>query len=41
MSVLHLLKAIEEANGLKALYGIVDYRSSDIAEYNAEASKAK
>jgi UDP-glucose 4-epimerase len=36
-----LLKAFEEANGLKVPYEIVDRRPGDIAECYADASKAK
>jgi UDP-glucose 4-epimerase len=40
-SVLQLLKAFEEANGLKVPYEIVDRRPGDIAECYANASKAE
>jgi UDP-glucose 4-epimerase len=40
-SVLQLLKAFEEANGLKVPYEIVDRRPGDIAECYADASKAE
>ncbi|MED4378685.1 UDP-glucose 4-epimerase GalE [Schinkia azotoformans] len=40
-SVLELVKAFEEANGIKVPYEIVDRRPGDIAECYADASKAK
>lgn len=40
-SVLQLLNAFEEANGLKIPYEIVDRRPGDIAECYADAGKAK
>lgn len=40
-SVLQLLKAFEEANGLEVPYEIVNRRPGDIAECYADASKAK
>jgi len=40
-SVLQLVKAFEEANGIKVPYEIVGRRPGDIAECYADASKAK
>jgi UDP-glucose 4-epimerase len=40
-SVLELVKAFEEANGIEVPYEIVDRRPGDIAECYADASKAK
>jgi len=40
-SVLQLVKAFEEANGMKVPYEIVDRRPGDIAECYADASKAR
>jgi len=40
-SVLQLVKAFEEANGIKVPYEIVDRRPGDIAECYADALKAK
>lgn len=40
-SVLELVKAFEEANGIKVPYEIVDRRPGDIAECYADVSKAK
>ncbi|MBX0357714.1 UDP-glucose 4-epimerase GalE [Halobacillus sp. Nhm2S1] len=40
-SVLELVKAFEEANGIKVPYEIVDRRPGDIASCYADASKAK
>lgn len=40
-SVLQLLNAFEEANGLKVPYEIIDRRPGDIAECYADASKAE
>lgn len=40
-SVLELLKAFEEANGIEVPYEIVDRRHGDIAECYADASKAQ
>jgi UDP-glucose 4-epimerase len=40
-SVLQLVKAFEEANGIKVPYEIVDRRPGDIAECYANASKAE
>jgi UDP-glucose 4-epimerase len=41
ISVLQLLQAFEEANGLNVPYEIVDRRPGDIAECYADASKAE
>ncbi|MCD5413495.1 MAG: GDP-mannose 4,6-dehydratase, partial [Clostridiales bacterium] len=40
-SVLQLVKAFEEANGIEVPYEIVDRRPGDIASCYADASKAK
>ena len=40
-SVLELVKAFEEANDIKVPYEIVERRPGDIAEFYADASKAK
>lgn len=39
--MLELVKAFEEANEIKIPYEIVDRRPGDIAEFYADASKAK
>lgn len=41
ISVLQLVKAFEEANGIEVPYDIVERRAGDIAECYADASKAK
>ncbi len=38
---MQLVKAFEEANGIKVPYEIVDRRPGDIAECYADISKAK
>ena len=40
-SVLQLVKAFEEANGIEVPYEIVERRAGDIASCYADASKAK
>lgn len=40
-SVLELVKAFEEANGIEFLYEIVERRPGDIDKCYADASKAK